>query len=88
MEVVLTAKQRPDLERLVAQATAPAHEVRRAQVVLWLPQRGCSTTSRWTRNRRRYARRGGCCEAAALSTRSTSEARATITASSRTVVCL
>jgi len=35
MEVVLTSEQRSELERLLAQATAPAQEVRRAQVVLW-----------------------------------------------------
>jgi transposase len=35
MEVVLTSEQRRELEQLLAQATAPAQEVRRAQVVLW-----------------------------------------------------
>jgi transposase len=35
MEVALTSEQRRELEQLVAQATAPAQEVRRAQVVLW-----------------------------------------------------
>src|SRR5262245_60083371 len=35
MEVVLTSEQRSELERLLAQATAPAQEVRRAQVVPW-----------------------------------------------------
>jgi hypothetical protein len=44
MEVVLTAKQRPDLEQLVAQATAPAQKVRRAQAVLW------SARGRWRGN--------------------------------------
>jgi transposase len=35
MEVALTSEQRRQLEQLVAHATAPAQEVRRAQVVLW-----------------------------------------------------
>ena len=35
MVVVLSAKQRRELERLVERAAVPAQEVRRAQVVLW-----------------------------------------------------
>src|SRR5437870_7341463 len=35
MVVGLTAKQRRELERLVARAAEPAQVVRRAQVVLW-----------------------------------------------------
>jgi transposase len=35
MGVVVTAKQRRELTRVVAQASAPAQEVRRAQVILW-----------------------------------------------------
>ena len=60
MEVVLTSEQRRDLERLVAQATAPApaQEVRRAQVVLlWSADAVSGTeiagacTCRWRRSR-------------------------------------
>src|SRR5438067_7335509 len=35
MEVAVTAGQRRELTRVVAQAIAPAQEVRRAQVILW-----------------------------------------------------